>query len=476
MQVRAACSHPRGWDVKAAAAFQCHLCASLHCRELELLCLVSLFSTLTATMKKHRISYSKKGAVALTELCESAGPCTEGMLSWCKLLPCILAPATHTVACFRSTGPRLRHFRIQNCMSVVSKRAGNLRKITTSQLPAWVSDCSPPNSESTAGLQRPACSAAPPRLRPNMAPPCLSCRHQDGGGGARGGLRRPAEPAEGEGPPEERGARPCRGGAASCRAATQHLPLYSPTGAVEGRRAAAVPGVLLLPARPPQPAGAARLPRHRLQPRGGRAGTSGREGPPAAAGPCGRESPPWCCWALRSPFPSSFPQLVSALHSLTRHVVFRGLTGAEDILALFPENFHQNLKNLLTKIILENVWVLSTCSLLVVGNVKHRCAFWYVGISSQARISTPRGLSRGFRDGRAPNSHHAKLLSSRVQLYRGTVWQVGIKQWRRFHRWGMIWLFSTQGTSASVLLRHCAGEHRTVAEQLLWVPIQLSAW
>lgn len=212
MQVRAACSHPRGWDVKAAAAFQCHLCASLHCRELELLCLVSLFSTLTATMKKHRISYSKKGAVALTELCESAGPCTEGMLSWCKLLPCILAPATHTVACFRSTGPRLRHFRIQNCMSAVSKRAGNLRKITTSQLPAWVSDCSPPNSESTAGLQRPACSAAPPRLRPNMAPPCLSCRHQDGGGGARGGLRRPAEPAEGEGPPEKRGALPCRGG------------------------------------------------------------------------------------------------------------------------------------------------------------------------------------------------------------------------------------------------------------------------
>uniref|UniRef100_A0A669PY48 COMM domain containing 9 n=1 Tax=Phasianus colchicus TaxID=9054 RepID=A0A669PY48_PHACC len=54
-------------------------------------------------------------------------------------------------------------------------------------------------------------------------------------------------------------------------------------------------------------------------------------------------------------FTSSFPQLVSALHSLTRHVVFCGLTGAEDILALFPENFHQNLKNLLTKIILENV-------------------------------------------------------------------------------------------------------------------------
>uniref|UniRef100_A0A8C0VC55 COMM domain containing 9 n=1 Tax=Cyanistes caeruleus TaxID=156563 RepID=A0A8C0VC55_CYACU len=47
--------------------------------------------------------------------------------------------------------------------------------------------------------------------------------------------------------------------------------------------------------------------------------------------------------------------LVSALHNLTRHVVFRGLTRAEDILCLFPENFHQNLKNLLTKIILENI-------------------------------------------------------------------------------------------------------------------------
>lgn len=47
-------------------------------------------------------------------------------------------------------------------------------------------------------------------------------------------------------------------------------------------------------------------------------------------------------------------QLVAALHSLTRHVVYRGLTRAEDVLALFPEDFHQNLKNLLTKIILEN--------------------------------------------------------------------------------------------------------------------------
>ncbi|XP_075610828.1 COMM domain-containing protein 9 isoform X1 [Balearica regulorum gibbericeps] len=59
------------------------------------------------------------------------------------------------------------------------------------------------------------------------------------------------------------------------------------------------------------------------------------------------------CSRALSPFP--FLQLVSALHNLTRHVVYRGLTRAEDILSLFPENFHQNLKNLLTKIILENI-------------------------------------------------------------------------------------------------------------------------
>uniref|UniRef100_A0AAA9SY74 COMM domain containing 9 n=1 Tax=Bos taurus TaxID=9913 RepID=A0AAA9SY74_BOVIN len=48
-------------------------------------------------------------------------------------------------------------------------------------------------------------------------------------------------------------------------------------------------------------------------------------------------------------------QLLQALHRLTRLAVFRDLSSAEAILALFPENFHQNLKNLLTKIILEHV-------------------------------------------------------------------------------------------------------------------------
>ncbi|XP_037060935.1 COMM domain-containing protein 9 isoform X3 [Peromyscus leucopus] len=48
-------------------------------------------------------------------------------------------------------------------------------------------------------------------------------------------------------------------------------------------------------------------------------------------------------------------QLLQALHCLTRLVAFRDLSSAEAILALFPENFHQNLKNLLTKIVLEHI-------------------------------------------------------------------------------------------------------------------------
>ncbi|XP_069824220.1 COMM domain-containing protein 9 [Dendropsophus ebraccatus] len=48
-------------------------------------------------------------------------------------------------------------------------------------------------------------------------------------------------------------------------------------------------------------------------------------------------------------------QVIQAVHSLTHHVVYRGLISAEQILSVFPDDFHQNLKNLLIKIILENV-------------------------------------------------------------------------------------------------------------------------
>ncbi|XP_030636327.1 COMM domain-containing protein 9 isoform X1 [Chanos chanos] len=47
-------------------------------------------------------------------------------------------------------------------------------------------------------------------------------------------------------------------------------------------------------------------------------------------------------------------QLLTALHTLSRHVMFHNLTTPEQILGVFPDTFHSNLKNLITKILLEN--------------------------------------------------------------------------------------------------------------------------
>ncbi|CAG5958487.1 COMM domain-containing protein 9 [Menidia menidia] len=47
-------------------------------------------------------------------------------------------------------------------------------------------------------------------------------------------------------------------------------------------------------------------------------------------------------------------QLVQSLHTLSRHVLFHNLSTPEQILAIFPESFHSSLKNLITKILLEN--------------------------------------------------------------------------------------------------------------------------
>uniref|UniRef100_A0A3Q2PSF1 COMM domain containing 9 n=1 Tax=Fundulus heteroclitus TaxID=8078 RepID=A0A3Q2PSF1_FUNHE len=47
-------------------------------------------------------------------------------------------------------------------------------------------------------------------------------------------------------------------------------------------------------------------------------------------------------------------QLIQSLHTLSHHVLFYNLTSPEQILAVFPESFHSSLKNLITKILLEN--------------------------------------------------------------------------------------------------------------------------
>uniref|UniRef100_A0A8C6PNY6 COMM domain containing 9 n=3 Tax=Nothobranchius furzeri TaxID=105023 RepID=A0A8C6PNY6_NOTFU len=47
-------------------------------------------------------------------------------------------------------------------------------------------------------------------------------------------------------------------------------------------------------------------------------------------------------------------QLTQSLHTLSHHVLFQNLTSPDQILAVFPEYFHSSLKNLITKILLEN--------------------------------------------------------------------------------------------------------------------------
>ncbi|XP_062849846.1 COMM domain-containing protein 9 [Trichomycterus rosablanca] len=46
-------------------------------------------------------------------------------------------------------------------------------------------------------------------------------------------------------------------------------------------------------------------------------------------------------------------QVLTAFHILSHHVLFHNLTAPEQILSVFPDTFHPNLKNLVTKILLE---------------------------------------------------------------------------------------------------------------------------
>ncbi|XP_034391043.1 COMM domain-containing protein 9 [Cyclopterus lumpus] len=52
--------------------------------------------------------------------------------------------------------------------------------------------------------------------------------------------------------------------------------------------------------------------------------------------------------------PAEAAGLVQSLHVLSHHVLFYNLGSPEQILHLFPDSFHSSLKNLITKILLEN--------------------------------------------------------------------------------------------------------------------------
>ncbi|TNN00662.1 hypothetical protein fugu_011908 [Takifugu bimaculatus] len=91
-------------------------------------------------------------------------------------------------------------------------------------------------------------------------------------------------------------------------------------------------------------------------------------------------------------------QLVQSLHVLSHHVIFYNLSTPEQILNLFPESFHSSLKNLITKILLEN-WCVCTLIKLHHSGVslpKLKEMDWRVdmvtGSDSVSRLSVPTCL------------------------------------------------------------------------------------
>ncbi|KAL2093983.1 hypothetical protein ACEWY4_011295 [Coilia grayii] len=58
--------------------------------------------------------------------------------------------------------------------------------------------------------------------------------------------------------------------------------------------------------------------------------------------------------ATLSVSPTEAKELLTALHTLSRYVIFHNLASPEQILAVFPDTFHSSLKNLITKILLEH--------------------------------------------------------------------------------------------------------------------------
>ncbi|MCJ8736228.1 hypothetical protein PDJAM_G00256400 [Pangasius djambal] len=81
-------------------------------------------------------------------------------------------------------------------------------------------------------------------------------------------------------------------------------------------------------------------------------------------------------------------QVLTAFHTLSHHVVFHNFTAPEQIQSIFPATFHSNLKNLLTKILLEqsvtwrnealssqSEYLLSSCILYLVHLI---CSEYYI--------------------------------------------------------------------------------------------------
>ncbi|XP_023140439.3 COMM domain-containing protein 9 [Amphiprion ocellaris] len=116
-------------------------------------------------------------------------------------------------------------------------------------------------------------------------------------------------------------------------------------------------------------------------------------------------------------------QLVRSLHVLSHHVVFNNLSSPEQILAVFPESFHSSLKNLITKILLENspTWrteaVNDQVSLPQLKDLSWRVDL-VTGSDSVSRMSVPTCLVQLKMEDPCPSAGGESVSTVTVELSR----------------------------------------------------------
>ncbi|XP_034444162.1 COMM domain-containing protein 9 isoform X2 [Hippoglossus hippoglossus] len=113
-------------------------------------------------------------------------------------------------------------------------------------------------------------------------------------------------------------------------------------------------------------------------------------------------------------------QLVRSLHTLSHHVLFYNLSSPEQILALFPESFHPSLKNLITKILLENSPTWRTEAAVSLPQLKD--LDWRVhmvtGSDSLSRMSVPTCLVQLKVEDPCPSAGSESVSTVTVELSR----------------------------------------------------------
>ncbi|XP_051808551.1 COMM domain-containing protein 9 [Acanthochromis polyacanthus] len=116
-------------------------------------------------------------------------------------------------------------------------------------------------------------------------------------------------------------------------------------------------------------------------------------------------------------------QLVRSLHVLSHHVIFHNLSSPEQILAVFPESFHSSLKNLITKILLENspTWrteaVSDQVSLPQLKDLNWRVDL-VTGSDSISRMSVPTCLVQLKMEDPCPSAGGESVSTVTVELSR----------------------------------------------------------